>query len=250
MNLDQEIKLALDVAKKAGMFLSKHRLKLNETIYSKNKDIKLMADIETEVFIKDLIGMESNFPILGEESGASEKVLGDIYWVIDPLDGTANFSRNIPLSCVSIALMQKNIPILGVIYDFHNDELYSGSISHRAKMNDHFIAVSKTLNKEIGILATGLPAQTDYSSKRLEKMITDFQSWKKVRMIGSAAISSIYVASGKVDMYKEYGIYLWDIAAGAAIVNASGGEISITNMKKNYQVDAFFSNPNLKNEHN
>jgi len=70
-----------------------------------------------------------------------------------------------------------------------------------------------------------------------------------VRMIGSAAMASVYVASGKADLYKEYGIYLWDIAAGAAIVNAAGGSVSILNQNDNYQVDAFFSNNFLENEH-
>ena len=77
------------------------------------------------------------------------------------------------------------------------------------------------------------------------KMIKDFQSWRKVRMIGSAAMASVYVASGKVDVYKEFGTYLWDVAAGAAIVNAAGGTASITNQRDNFQVDVFFSNSKI-----
>ena len=76
-------------------------------------------------------------------------------------------------------------------------------------------------------------------------MIDDFQQWKKVRMIGSAAMASIYVAAGKADTYKENGIFLWDIAAGAAIVNAAGGVASITNVQADFRVDALFTNQNL-----
>jgi myo-inositol-1(or 4)-monophosphatase len=83
----------------------------------------------------------------------------------------------------------------------------------------------------------------------MQKMINDFQSWKKVRMIGSAAMASVYVASGKADLYKEFGIYLWDVAAGAAIVEAAGGKVSLLNQNDAYQVDAFFSNEFLDNEH-
>ena len=85
--------------------------------------------------------------------------------------------------------------------------------------------------------------------KAIKNMIQDFQSWKKVRMIGSAAMASAYVASGKADFYKEYGIYLWDVAAGAAIVEAAGGKVSFSNKNNKHQVDAFFSNYNLIHEH-
>ena len=249
MNLDDELNLAIKAAIKAGKFLTEHKINLNKTIFSKDKDIKLEADVKTEILIKSILQKESNYPILGEESGSSVKSLGDIYWVIDPLDGTANFARNIPICCVSIALISKENPILGVIYDFNNDEMYSGSTCHKAKLNGNVISVSSIPKKNLAIIATGLPAKTDFSESRIKKMIIDFQSWKKVRMIGSAAMASIYVASGKVDLYKELGIYLWDVAAGAAIVRAAGGEVSILNQKKNYQVDAFFSNKKLKNEH-
>ena len=78
--------------------------------------------------------------------------------------------------------------------------------------------------------------------KALIKMIRDFQDWRKVRMIGSAALASVYIASGKADLYMEKKSYLWDIAAGAAIVNAAGGEALILNQNKKFQVDVRFSN--------
>jgi myo-inositol-1(or 4)-monophosphatase len=249
MNLENELNLAIDVAYKAGKFLSDSKNFLNTIIFSENKDIKLEADVRTEELIKSLITKDSDFPILGEESGPSVQDLGDIYWVIDPLDGTANFSRNIPICCVSIALVKKNQPVLGVIYDFNHDEMYSGSKNHKALLNGSEIKVSQLENKNIATLVTGLPAKTNFSNKAMKTMITDFQSWKKIRMIGSAAMASVYVASGKADFYKEYGIYLWDIAAGAAIVEAAGGSVSLLNQNHEYQVDAFFSNKFLKNEH-
>ena len=76
-------------------------------------------------------------------------------------------------------------------------------------------------------------------------MINDFQQWKKIRMIGSAAMAAIYVASGKSETYKENGIFLWDIAAGAAIVKAAGGVASIKNIQADYRVDAIFTNQHL-----
>ena len=106
--------------------------------------------------------------------------------------------------------------------------------------------ISDYENKEDGILITGLPHSTDYSDKSIKKMINDMQTWKKVRMIGSAAMAACYIASGKAEMYKENGVYLWDIIAGAAIVESAGGFTDISNIQENFQVDVIFSNSHLK----
>ena len=221
MNLEKDLNLAIDIAYQAGNFLSTNSKTLNKTIFFENNDIKLEADVKAEELIKSLILKESNFPILAEESGSSTSELGETFWVVDPLDGTANFAKGIPICCVSIALINQDQPVLGAIYDFMHDEMYYGSKIQSALLNGSKIQVSDIKEKNAATLVTGLPAQTDFSEQAIRKMITDFQSWKKVRMIGSAAMASAYVASGKADFYKEYGIYLWDIAAGAAIVEAA-----------------------------
>ena len=77
-------------------------------------------------------------------------------------------------------------------------------------------------------------------------MISDFQAWKKIRMIGSAAMAATYVAAGKAETYKEDGIFLWDVAAGAAIVNSAGGKVSLNNLQIDYRVDAKFSNQKIE----
>ncbi|MDA9578211.1 inositol monophosphatase, partial [Gammaproteobacteria bacterium] len=182
---------------------------------------------------------------LAEESGLSSKDIPNIFWVVDPLDGTANYARNIPICCVSIALVSNLKPILGVIFDFINNDLYEGSIYTKALLNNEEMSVSKVTSSSEGILITGLPNNTDYSDNALLKMVKDFQHWRKVRMIGSAAMASVYIASGKADLYTEKKTYLWDIAAGAAIVNAAGGKAEIINFTDNYQVDAHFSNSKI-----
>lgn len=246
---NKDINKGLVIAKKAifeaGNLLLKNKEILSEVILSTNKDIKLKADILAEKAIKAIIENESDYPILAEESGLSSKTIPNIFWVVDPLDGTANYARNIPICCVSIALISDLKPILGVIYDFINDDLYEGSTYTKALLNSKEISVSKVSNPQEGILITGLPNNTDYSDSALLKMIKGFQNWRKVRMIGSAAMASVYVASGKADVYKESGTYLWDVAAGAAIVNAAGGAASITNQRDNFQVDVFFSNSKI-----
>jgi myo-inositol-1(or 4)-monophosphatase len=240
-DFNKELTIAKKAALEAGDFLRKNKNNLRKILSSSNRDIKLQADIEAEKIIKDIIKIDSNFGILAEESGMSEKSHQNL-WVVDPLDGTANYSRNIPLCCVSIAMLSDTKPVMGVIYDFNNDELYEGSINTSAFLNGQEISVSETNKSQEGILVTGLPNDTNYSDEAMIKMIKNFQNWRKVRMIGSAALASVYVASGKADLYTENRSYLWDIAAGAAIVNAAGGEALILNQNEKFQVDVRFSN--------
>jgi myo-inositol-1(or 4)-monophosphatase len=241
-----ELALAKMAAMHAGKILLNDKININKVLSSSKKDIKLQADLSAEKAIKDIIESKSHYPILAEESGLSSESIPNIFWVVDPLDGTANYSRDIPLCCVSIALISSFQPVLGVIYDFNNNDLYEGSVETRALCNNQEISVSKVNNFYDGVLLTGLPNNTDYSDSSLLKMVKDFQNWKKVRMIGSAAMAAVYVASGKADLYSEKKTYLWDIAAGAAIVNAAGGDALILNQNENFQVDVYFSNSHLK----
>jgi myo-inositol-1(or 4)-monophosphatase len=245
LDLHKEIQIAKDAAKAAGKLLDENKKDLNQSIYSSDTDIKLKADVEAENLIKSILSSRSNFPILAEESGKSKNELEETFWVVDPLDGTANYTRDIPLCCVSIALMHNMEPVIGVVYDFNNNNLYEGSFEGEAKLNGSIIEVSDVNKPKEGILITGLPNNTDYSDSALLKMVKDFQEWRKVRMIGSAAIASCYIASAKADVYKEFGTYLWDVAAGAAIVNAAGGKAEIANFRDNYQVDVHFSNSKI-----
>ena len=245
-NLSNEIKIAKKAAKKSGDLLMNNKSELNLRLNSDSKDTKLKADLESEDLIKTIILEKSSFPILAEESGKSIDDLGNTFWVIDPLDGTANYNRNIPVCCISIGLVKDMKPILGVIYDFNNDDMYVGdNLSKKSVMNDHVINVSNVTNKKDGILITGLPHDSDYSEETLSSMIDDMKKWQKIRMMGSAAMAACYVASGKVEQYQEKGIYLWDVIAGAAIVESSGGAAKIFNQKENFQVDVVFSNSNI-----
>ncbi len=245
-NLDHEIKLAIKAAKSSGQLLVDSKKELNNEISTDLRDTKLKADVASENLIKEFLSKNSSFPILAEESGKSDDDLGDIYWVVDPLDGTANYNRDIPLCCVSIGLVNKMKPLAGIIYDFNNRDLYVGNNQKKiAILNNKKINVSSIDKKQNGVLITGLPHNTDYSDEALKNMIEDMQSWKKLRMIGSAAMASCYIACGKGDLYKENGVYIWDVIAGAAIIESAGGMAKIFNIQDNYQVDVIFSNSKI-----
>jgi myo-inositol-1(or 4)-monophosphatase len=241
LELDAWLEIAKAAALRGGKYLLENKGTELKILLNQGRDIKLQLDTDIEQLIKDSLSSQSAFSILGEETGLSNDV-GEFYWIVDPLDGTSNFLRDIPISCISIALMQNVTPILGVIYDFNHDDLYFGHLESKAFLNQIEIKVSDYSEKSQSTLVTGIPAKTNYSDNEFKHMIEDFQQWKKVRMIGSAAMASIYVAAGKADTYKENGIFLWDIAAGAAIVNAAGGVASITNIQADYRVDALFTN--------
>jgi len=242
---DSWLNIAKSAALTAGNFLKKSQGTDLKILLNQDRDLKLQLDIDTENIIKDFISTHSNYSILGEETGPSNK-LEEYFWVIDPLDGTSNFLRGIPISCVSIALMHKLEPVLGVIYDFNHDDLYFGHQESKAFINDQEIQVSSLSSKNESTLVTGIPAKTNYSDEEFNELISTFQAWKKIRMIGSAAMAAAYVAAGKAETYQENGIFLWDIAAGAAIVSAAGGIASISNLQSDYRVDAKFSNNQIE----
>ena len=245
IDLNQSLQIAKSAALLAGEFLLKSKGTNLNVLLNEGRDLKLQLDIDTENIIKDYISTQSNYPILGEETGSS-KELDEYFWVVDPLDGTSNFLRDIPISCVSIALMENMTPVLGVIYDFNHEDLYFGHTQSKAYINDQEIHVSSLSRKNESTLITGIPAKTSYSDAEFNNLISTFQIWKKIRMIGSAAMAAAYVAAGKAERYQEKGIFLWDVAAGAAIVIAAGGQVSMTNLQSDYRVDAKFSNNQIE----
>ena len=197
----KELSIAIKAATEAGKYLSINKNEINRLSSSDKRDTKLQADISSENLIKEIIKDGSSFQMLAEESGKSSHDLGKTFWVVDPLDGTANYNRDIPICCVSIGMVTDLKPVFGVIYDFNNDELYVGDcIKKTATLNNETIRVSDICNKDEGIVVTGLPFNTDYSDASLQKLISDMQIWKKTRMIGSAAMASCYIASGKAEM--------------------------------------------------
>lgn len=190
------------------------------------RDIKLAADRQAEALIVGSL-RESGYPILAEESGEHGTLTGDRpMWVVDPLDGTMNYSRGIPICCVSIALMAGGAPILGVVHDFNRGETFNGIADEGAWLNGAPISVSGVEAAGRAILATGLPAFRDYDVGALQSLAGELGRFRKVRMLGSAALMLAYLAAGRVDAYWEDDILLWDVAAGLAIVQGAGGYVS------------------------
>lgn len=236
MNLNELKDLAISAARQAGGFLNQNKLEKKEVYQEEGRDIKLIIDQDTEKLIRSSLE-KTNIPILGEEYGG--EMSNKRYWVIDPIDGTANYFRGLDECCVSIALMEGNEALIGVIYNFNNDQMYTAIKDHGAFLNNTKISVSDVTLKSKASITTGFPASETIESSM--NFLENLKDWKKVRMFGSAALSCAYVASGKCDYYAEKGVYLWDIAAGICLVKEAGGSVDFKLIdKERYEV--VFSN--------
>lgn len=218
------------VAREAGSILREGASGLRTVEFQDSRDVKLRADIESEELIRERLGAAFPYPVYGEEKGgdASLRERDEPYWVVDPLDGTYNYLRGSRLCAVSIGLMRGETPVLGVIYDFNGDTCYGGYVGESFCVND--VPARPDWASEISqaALATGFPAGMDRSADRMQAFIERIAPFKKVRMVGSAALALAYVAGGIYDVYYEESIRLWDVAAGLALVKAAGGDISMT----------------------
>jgi myo-inositol-1(or 4)-monophosphatase len=223
MDLAHALELAVDAARAAGNVLRDHTSAQHEVLQLKPRDIKLQADRDAEAIILERLAA-TGLPILAEESGEVGEISGDgLLWVVDPLDGTQNFSRHLPLCCISIALCRGEEPLLGVIYDFNSEETFSGIPGQGAWLNGVPMRVADTVDRTEAILCTGFPSNPKMPDDLLLDYMRRGQSFKKVRLLGSAALMMAYVACGRVDAYLEIGNYYWDVAAGIALIRAAGG---------------------------
>lgn len=221
---DEELAVAKKVAKKAGAYLLKRR---NICIDSEaGKDIKLSSDKQSERIILGGLS-EFGYSIISEEYGFCDKGT-ELCWIVDPLDGTMNYLKGLDdLTCVSIALWKGNEPVLGVVYRYKSDEMFTGIVGTGAFLNDRELCCSNVIDVSQAVLGTGFPVSRNFDDESLREFIYDSQIYKKVRMFGTAALMCVYVSCGRIDVYKEENVKLWDIAAALAIVKAAGGYYKI-----------------------
>lgn len=235
--------IAIAASHEAGRILSQRVGVAAGVESARGRDIKTAADRDAESAIFDILRAKSDFPILSEEAGgnfSSEST--STCWIVDPLDGTLNLSRGIPLCCVSIALWRGLAPLVGVVHDFNRNETFSGTVGEGARLNDSRIRVSGVDSASQGVICAGFPVESSFEDDDLRSYLATVRNWKKVRLIGSAALSLAWVACGRVDAYAERGIKLWDVAAGLALVSAAGGTFDITSPDSSHRADVFASN--------
>jgi len=239
MNESESLAVAEAAAVLAGDFLKSNQVDAGSVVADAGRDIKLKEDLASESLILEFLKENSDFSILSEERGKVGGASGDYNWIVDPLDGSFNYFRGIQFCCVSIALFKNNRPVLGVINCFQQAEIFKGIVGTGAWMNESPISVSTENDIASSVLATGLPINLDFSDSALKNYARSFKDYKKVRMMGSAACSLAYVAAGRLDIYHEKAISIWDVAAGIALVEAAGGSIRISGYPETNQPDVW-----------
>lgn len=205
-------------------------------------DIKLELDVRCQKLIeKTLRRAFPDVPLLGEE-GDSGNVNADYRWVVDPIDGTVNYFFGIPHAAVSIALQgkakprldgvssrvsprQSHVALLGVIYDPFTEELWTVTRGGKTRLNGRVVHCSNHSRVSDAVIAMGFSKSKENLEKSLPHVDRLARRAKKIRILGSAALELAYVASGRLDVYIERTINLWDIAAGGLMVECSGGEM-------------------------
>lgn len=242
----QYLDIAITAAKQAGDALAARDENWDQVNSAPGKDVKLEADLNAESIILKHLSENTDIQILSEEAGWVNAKQNELAWVVDPLDGTYNYLRDFPISCVSIAMVEGDKRILGVIYDFNRDEMFSGIVGSGATLNGNKISVSNISTIGDAVLMTGFPVRRDFSQAAMAEFAGDLGAWKKVRMIGSAALSLAYVAAGRADVYREENTMPWDVAAGCALIEAAGGLVTIEGNKKDGPINVVAGNGVLK----
>jgi myo-inositol-1(or 4)-monophosphatase len=239
--MKQHLDAAENAARAAGKLLRENFQRRQRVKTFAAHDIKLEIDVQAQELIGNLLLNEFPAHALYGEEGIGGDQSSDHQWIVDPLDGTVNYFYGIPHFCVSIALRLHKQIVVGVIYDPIRNETWTGQRGEVSKLNGAPIHVSDRAELaetvvSIGLAKTGETINTNFPL--LQQMI---HRVRKCRVLGSAALDMAYVACGRFDAYIETGISLWDIAAGALLVENAGGTVDLRpreNMQDKYSIVA------------
>ena len=228
---------AVEAARKAGEFIADNLNKVqgNDVEYKGIHDFVTYVDKSSEKMLINMLSEvlpEAGFLV---EENTVENTNKDLYWIIDPLDGTTNYVHRLAPYAVSIALAEKSEIVVGVVFEIGNDECFYTWKGGASFLNGKEIKVSDRKLLKDSLIATGFPY---YDYKRLKPFLKTlsffFNNSHGVRRLGSAATDLAYVACGRFEAFYEYSLHPWDVAAGALLVQNAGGRVSDFSGDKNY----------------
>jgi myo-inositol-1(or 4)-monophosphatase len=237
MNHEKICKQVVDLTKSVGEFILSEQKKSNSLRVEEKglHDFVTYVDKSSERKLVD--GLENILPEAGfiAEEGTSVKKGEKYNWIIDPLDGTTNFIHGLAPFAISIALMEDDEIIIGVVHELNLDECFYAWKGGNAYLNGNIIRVSEKKTIENSLIATGFPY---YDYKRIKPFLETLEYFMQnshgVRRLGSAATDLAYVACGRFEAFYEYSLSPWDVAAGALIVMQAGGKVSDFSSGNNY----------------
>ncbi len=227
---DKLLQCAIDAARAAGNHALENIKRRTEVIVRTAHDVKLQLDRESQA--KAVACIKSRFPehcILGEEdeNRSMTRPACEALWIVDPIDGTVNFSHGLPLWCSSVAVAVGNDSVAGAVYAPVLEKLFTARVGAPAMCNGSPIRVSSVSKLSEAIVMTATDHNDDGRFPPLARLKAISSSVHKTRVMGSAAIDLCHVACGAADGYFEGRIYPWDVAAAGLIVEQAGGRSEI-----------------------
>lgn len=232
------LNIAVSAAREAGDIIMQYVDRLDRVKVTEKSKNDLVSEVDVKAEQAIIHTIHKSYPdhgIMAEESGFNQHGNDDITWIIDPLDGTANFLHGFPHFAVSIAVKQKNKIEHGVVYDPVRKECFQASRGRGAQLNGTRMRVAKTTKLDKALLGTGFPFRNkSLSDKYFDTFKELFTQCAGIRRAGAAALDLAYVASGRLDGFWEFGLRPWDIAAGSLLIKESGGLISGMQGEENY----------------
>lgn len=230
MDLAQMEMDVIELSSEVANFIGKEAKNFDKNrIEHKNSPNNLVSYVDKEAEKKLVKALKVILPGSGflAEEGTSSEGSNEYRWIIDPLDGTTNFTHGLPPFAVSIGLVREDKIILGVVHEVSKMECFSATEDGPATCNGKEIKISNTESLNESLLATGFPYyHFDKREEYLEIIKTFLEITHGVRRLGSAATDLAYVACGRMDGFFEYNLNPWDVAAGSLIVERAGGKVS------------------------
>ena len=234
MNLyDRALDVAVNAALQAGQLIRTHAGRIKEDqIRMKNvHDLVTEVDEQSQqLIVASLLDAFPDATILAEEgdvfSKGNEKVEG-LRWIIDPIDGTTNFTHGMPPYAVSIGLEDEGELVAGVVLEVGKWELFSAVKGGGLQVNGVRAGVSHTTRISDSLVVTGFPYRKfDHLEAYLSLLGSMLQSARGVRRTGAASVDLAYVAAGRFDGFFETGLMPWDLAAGTLLITEAGGKVT------------------------
>ncbi len=217
------LQTAIEAARRAGQVIAGQYPAGRAITVKGYRDIVTEADTAAETVILDLI--RERFPdhaILSEEAGGDG--IGDGYtWVVDPLDGTTNYARHVPAFAVSIGVLERGEPVIGVVYDPLRDQLFVAERGGGATLNGDLIHTSQVACLGHAVVGLDWGRSDEDRERTLDVLLRVAPRCGTVRALGSAVLMQTYVAAGWLDGYFNLMVKPWDAAAGMLIVAEAGG---------------------------
>ena len=235
-SISPNLNLMIRACEKASKIIIRDFGELENLQVSKKgpKDFVTKTDKKVEsILISELTKSKKNFSFITEETGTIFNKNKDMFWIIDPIDGTTNFLHGVPHFAISIALQQEGEIVIGLVYDPIKNEIFYAEKKNGAYFNNNRIRVSKKSNIEDCLFSSNCDGIKSVYPKL------------NLRNTGCAALDLAYVGSGRFDGYFHNKINIWDVAAGKIIIEEAGGKVNDINKFKMNSINIRAANPNI-----